>query len=205
MLHGIHKIFPTPNPNEQSDDKPNSLKKLQQGDGLWETKKEILGWIFDGTTQCINLPPDKVTSLLQTLKTMTQQRTTHMGDLEKVNGKLMHATIGIPNGCRLLSPIIATIATQPKTKHYKQRTIHLNQATKQALNDWRTLLPTALHHPTPCMDLITAPADYGGYCDASKAGAGGIWVGINRALPPLVWRVTFPPEIQAEVVSHANP
>jgi len=117
----------------------------------------------------------------------------------------MHATIGIPNGRGLLSPIIATIAAQPKTKHYKQRTICLNQATKQALNDWRMLLPTALHHPTPCTDLITALADYGGYCDASKAGAGGIWVGLNRALPPLVWRVAFPPEIQAEVVSHANP
>jgi len=48
----------------------------------------------------------------------------------------MHATIGIPNGRGLLSPIIATIAAQPKTRHYKDRTIRLNQATKQALNDW---------------------------------------------------------------------
>jgi len=63
----------------------------------------------------------------------------------------------------------------------------------------------ALQHPTPCMDLIPALADYSGYCDASKAGAGGIWVGLNRALPPIVWQVPFPPDIQAAVISEANP
>jgi len=43
-----------------------------------------------------------------------------IGDLEKLNGKLMHATIGIPNGHGLLSLIIATIMAIPKTCHYKE-------------------------------------------------------------------------------------
>ncbi len=205
VLHGIHKIFPLPDPMDNAEDEPISIKKLKQGEGRWATRKEILGWLFDGTTRCINLPTNKVTSILQSLKELTRKNTVRIGALEKINGKLMHATIGIPNGRGLLSPIIAAIAAQPKTHHYKDRTICLNQATKQALNDWRALLPMALQHPTPCTDLIPAVADYGGYCDASKAGAGSIWVGLNWALPPIIWQVPFPPDIQAAVVSEANP
>jgi len=39
----------------------------------------------------------------------------------------------------------------------------------------------------------------------SKEGAGGVWFGLNKALPPLVWQVVYPSEIQKEVVSEANP
>jgi len=46
-----------------------------------------------------------------------------LGDLEKLNGKLMHATIGIPNGRGLLSLVIATIATKGQNCFYKDKTI----------------------------------------------------------------------------------
>jgi len=59
--------------------------------------------------------------------------------------------------------------------------------------------------PTPCMDLVPADPDYGSYCDASKTGAGGVWFGIKRPLPPIVWHITFPPDIQQAVVSESNP
>jgi len=114
----------------------------------------------------------------------------------------MHATIGIPNGCGLLSPLIATIVAQPKTRQYKDQKIRINVATQQSLVNWKTLLPIALHDPMPCTDLVPVLADFGGYCDASKEGAGGVWFGLNKSLPP---RVTFPPEIQKEIVSEANP
>jgi len=118
----------------------------------------------------------------------------------------MHATIGIPNGRGLLSPIIATIMAIPKTRgHYKARRVRLNAETIQALRDWKTLLPAANRQPTPCHDLVPAPADYGGYCDASKHGAGGVWFGLNKALPPIVWRVPFTTEIQQDIVLPANP
>jgi len=128
-----------------------------------------------------------------------------MGDLEKLNGKLMHATIGIPNGCGLLSPLIATITAIPKTQNYKEQCIRLNAATIQALQDWQTLIPAANQHPTPCQDLVPAPADYGGYCNTSKHGTGGVWFGLNKVLPPIVWQVPFPMEILKEIVSLANP
>jgi len=205
VLHGIHLVFPPPDPDENKDDEPISVKKLKQGDGMWSTKKEILGWLFDGVGRCIQLPMEKVEKITQMLKDMLRKRRVRFGDLEKINGKLMHATIGVPNGKGLLSPMIAQLSKKPKTKSYKDHTTKLSGAAKQAIKDWITLLPVALKEPTLCHDLMPAPADFGGYCDASKAGAGGVWFGLSKQLPPIVWRVEFPPEVQQQMITHDNP
>jgi len=60
VLHGIHTVFPPPEPMEDQEDEPISVKKLKQGNGLWSTKKEILGWLFDCSTRCINLLAYKI-------------------------------------------------------------------------------------------------------------------------------------------------
>jgi len=83
ILHGIHKIFPRPGPHDNANDKPNSIKKLKNGEGCWATRKEILGLVFDGTTCCINLLADKVTAILHSLKELTRKTTIQIGDLEK--------------------------------------------------------------------------------------------------------------------------
>jgi len=67
------------------------------------------------------------------------------------------------------------------------------------------LLKTATKQPTPCTDLIPAALDYRGYCNASKARAGGVWFGLQKDLPPLVWRIAFPNDIQDDMVLTANP
>ena len=59
ILHSIHSIFPPPTITGGNKEDPIALKKLQQGDGIWDTCKEILGWIFDGLQCCIELPQDK--------------------------------------------------------------------------------------------------------------------------------------------------
>jgi len=165
VLHGIHKVFPPLGPMDDQDDKPISIKKLKQGDGRWATSKEILGWFFDGMACCMSLPEEKVSEIMVNLKNLTKQKLVKVGDLEKLMGKLMHATIGIPNGHGLLSPIIAMVATKQRLRNYKNKTTKLNQATCQALQDWLTLLPHALKHPTLCTDLLPAPANFGGFCD----------------------------------------
>ena len=56
ILHGIHSVFPPPSVTGGMEEDPVALKKLCQGDGLWHTWKEILGWIFNGINCCIALP-----------------------------------------------------------------------------------------------------------------------------------------------------
>ena len=54
------------------------------------------------------------------------------------------------------------------------------------------------------MKLVVQDPGYIGYCDASKLGAGGVWLAGTRALSPVVWRVEWPPDIQQNVVSSDN-
>jgi len=144
ILHGINKIFPDLGPIDNMSDNPIALKKLQQGDGRWATSKELLGWFFDGIRRCMHLPQDKITKILAGLRSLSRKPVLRLGDLESINGKLMHATIGIPHGKALLSPIIATLSKHARGKHYKNRTIRINSTTRQALTDWLALLPNAL-------------------------------------------------------------
>jgi len=80
--NSVHKIcaarhslsFPPLDPDENKDDEPISVKKLKQGDGMWSTKKEILGWLFDGVGRCIQLPMEKVEKTTQMLKDMLRKR-----------------------------------------------------------------------------------------------------------------------------------
>ena len=46
---------------------------------------------------------------------------------------------------------------------------------------------------------------YVGYHDAAAEGAGRVWFHLGDAMPPVVWRVAFPPDISHNVVSLSNP
>jgi len=59
ILHAIHRIFPPAAITKNPNDEPIALKKLAQGDGLWASQKEILGWLFDGLARTISLPTEK--------------------------------------------------------------------------------------------------------------------------------------------------
>jgi len=82
ILYGIHAVFPPPGPNEDLSDKPISIKKLKSGDGLWSTQKEILGWLFGGVMQCMQLPSKKVTKIRAHLIQISQQKHIWLGKLE---------------------------------------------------------------------------------------------------------------------------
>ena len=46
LLHAIHQIFPPPTTTKHDGEDPISQKKLiLEGEGVWETRKEILGWL----------------------------------------------------------------------------------------------------------------------------------------------------------------
>jgi hypothetical protein len=88
---------------------PVSIKKLKQGDGLWATRKELLGWVFDGAKRCIELPPDKVLKLTSELHSMARRHRVRRKDFEQIRGRLRHACIGIPAGKGLMGPIDAAL------------------------------------------------------------------------------------------------
>ena len=176
------------------------MKKLLQGDGLWDLRKEILGWLFDGATRCIELPADKQERMQLELKSILRLQRIPRKRLEKIVGKLRHAAIGIPAGRGLFGAVNEALAKKhdwfPLTK---------SSSLRLALNDWRYLLRVANVEPTHCKELVPGDPGFIGYCDAAKRGMGGVWLSGTKEIEPFVWEVPFPQEIQKRLVSWSNP
>ncbi len=64
ILCKIHDVFPLSNDNSKD---PISAKKLQKGNGTFESKKCILGFNFDGNSKLIWLEEEKRAALLTIL------------------------------------------------------------------------------------------------------------------------------------------
>jgi hypothetical protein len=88
VLHGIHSVFPPLSVTGHAGEDPVSIKKLKQGDGLWATRKELLGWVFDGAKQCIELPQDKVEKITAEIHRVTWKAAIPRKQFEQLRGKL---------------------------------------------------------------------------------------------------------------------
>ena len=75
------------------------------GDGIWAVRKEVLGWIFDGILRTMELPPAKVTSLLDTLSTAISSKWCPLKEFRTLLGKLQHAAMAMPAGKSILTPL----------------------------------------------------------------------------------------------------
>ena len=178
-----------------------SNKKLLEGEGLWEVRKEILGWVFDGATRCIELATKKVDTILAELKTVLRMgRGVPFKRIQKLVGKLRHASIGIPAGRYLFGPLNRLMAMEPKLVFWNRC-----GAARQALQDWGQLIREAAREPTHVNELIAGVPDYKGTLDASGEGAGGVWIPGSKAMAPVVWRVEWPDDIVARLVTQDNP
>ena len=198
MLHGIHSIFPPPSVTGHSGGDPISLKKLLQNEGMFDHKKEILGWNFNGRDFTIELPPEKQQKIFEILQKTKKLTTIPHKTLEKIQGKLVHASVGIPNGRGLLSPLYKAVAQ-------KLSPTPMTQNLKQCLTDWQTLIKLIGSRPTSVLEIVPRDPTYIGYVDASGTAVGGVWTSGTSTIQPTVWWVEWPMEIQTELVSRTNP
>lgn len=194
LLHGIHSVFPTPERSGHTGADPVSLKKLMAGDGLWETRKEILGWILDGVERTIELPPDKVEKIVGILNDARRQQRLPRKAFESLRGKLRHATLGIPAGRALMGPLDTVLRHTPERSPW----ISLKRGTPQgeAISDFITLIREATTNPTKCSRLVPGQSDFLGYVDACGTGVGGAWVSGAKDIQPTVWRIEWPEQIK---------
>jgi len=77
---------------------------------------------------------------------------------------------------------------------------------RAALNDFCSLIRILGSRPTHVQEILIDIPRYVGYHDAAAEGAGGVWFSfLGPTMPPLVWRLAFPPDIAQDVVSLSNP
>ena len=201
VLHRIHSVFPPPNVTGHNGADPVSKKKLLKGEGVWDVRKEILGWVIDGATLCIELSTSKQEAIERELKqALKKKRGLPFKKFEKLVGKLRHASVGIPAGKYLFGPINQLIAIHPRIIHWKRAPV-----AWQAMRDLGQLIKEAGTQPTHVKELVVGDAAYKGTLDASGGGAGGVWLPGTKALAPIVWRWEWPQEIRDALITFENP
>ena len=198
MLHGIHSIYPPQEVTKHTGGDPCAKKKLEKGDGMWATEKEILGWNFDGVAYTIQLPLEKCEKILRLIKKVRKYKVIPLKRFQELLGKLQHASFGIPGGAGLFSQLQRSLT--PNTDF-----IVSTHFLDSALQDWRTIIHQLKNKPTSVLQLVQDWPDYIGYCDACKKGMGGVWTPGLTSLPYTAWQAPFTKEIQDSLVTADNP
>ncbi len=200
-IHGIEVVFPPPAVTKHQDGKdPISRKKLLQGNGHFELKKDMIGFSFDGVKRMVHLPPAKASAYIKEIHYMLRLKSVPLTTLQGVVGKVRHASIILPAARGFFMPINAAMRGSPKSVG-----LGANSDVQAALEDMCTLLHLILSRPTHVRELVPDMPHYVGYHDTATAGAGRVWFSLIDDMPPFVWRSAFPPDIESAVVSDDNP
>jgi hypothetical protein len=202
ILSAITNVFPPPEITDSSMGPPVSVKKLV-AEGTWETRKEILGWLFDGIARTIELPENKGRTIRTETKRLLRNKDKRvpLRDFQKVHGKLQFTAIAIPCGKPLLGPLDQAIAVAGQNN---VSYVLMTDSIRLCLSDWIALIRQLGQRPTHVKELVLHAASYQGFVDASKWGVGGVWFGGISHLSPIVWFWEWPPEVQNNLVTSSN-
>jgi hypothetical protein len=200
-LHAIHSVFQPPDvANAPSAKDPISEKKLLKGDGRWDTKKEILGYMLDGINRTIQLPKDRANDLLKEVKAILKKQRVQLKRFRSIVGRLQHAARILPAARAFFTPLYNALKGTPDFVGLSR-----TGEVRHAMLDVAVVIRDLSHRPTHISELTQQILHYTGYCDASAWGAGGVWFGAKNPLSPIVWRVQWPKDITDAVVSDRNP
>jgi hypothetical protein len=194
-IHGIHAVFPPTSVTHHKDGKePISAKKLAQGDGNFDTKKEMIGFVFDGVKRTVHLPPAKAAEYIKETHDMLLKK------LQTLVGKLHHASIILPVARGFFSPLNDAMQGNPKLIG-----LGADSEVRGALKDLIALMHLLSSRRTHVRELVPDIPRHAGYHDAAAEGAGGVWFSLCDDTPPMVWREAFPDNNAREVVSVETP
>ena len=202
IMHGIHDVFP---PDEDDSNYPISEKKLQKGEGRYDTRKTLLGFDFDGKGKTMWLELAKREKLLTILRGWIRTGTRGslgipFGKFESTIAKIWNAFTSIPAGRGLLLPCNRLLRQRPAYVY-----LHRNPTVVTALEGCWTHLRKSANEPTHCRELVAGWPDYIGIVDASGHGVRGVVFGKLSTCTPVVFRWEWPNDIKQDIISLTNP
>jgi len=122
------------------------------------------------------------------------------GEFKSMIAKVRHAFIALPSGRGLLSPCNPLLQKRPLVDYF-----HRNDSLHAAISNCRSILPESTSHPTCCCKLVAGWTDFIGVVDSSSHSVGGIIIGELLECLPTVFKLQWPLDITANVISEANP
>ncbi len=200
-IHGIHAVFPPmPVTKHEEGKELISAKKLAAGDGNFDTKKEMIGLVFDGFKCTVHLPPAKAAAYIKETHTMLWRKMAPLKNLQMLVGKQWHTSIILPVAKGFFLPLNDAMRGSPKLIG-----LGANSEVRRALEDLISLTHLLSSQPTHVHELVLDMPHHAGYHNAAAGGAGGVWFSFCDDTPPVVWRENFPEDIASEVVSVDTP
>ena len=154
---------------------------------------------MDTVAETIQLPEHRRLRFLEILETLKNRRRVSIKDWHKALGELRSMILAIPGGRGFFSTL------QTGFKQSDKHRIRINQPMHDAIQDLHHLALDLGSQPTRLGEIVPDLPVAIGTADASGAGMGGTWLSADPAFHPLVWRSTFPLDIQADLVSTSNP
>ncbi len=149
-VHGIHALFPPPSiTNHVGGKEPILQKKLAQGDGNFDTKKEMIGFLFNGVTRTVRLPAEKVKAYIKEAHKILRQKTVQLKSMQALVGKLKHALVILPAAKGFFTPINTALQGNPKVIGLEK-----SSEVRAALQDLITLLCLLSAHATHVDELV---------------------------------------------------
>lgn len=224
LLQSIDDVFrPLTSSDPLTRTEPISVNKLLKGDACWSTRKTILGWTIDTIAMTLTLPPRRLLRLQELLQSIPpQQKRLSLDRYHQLLGELRSMALALPGARGLFSHLQAALKT--RTRHQ----LRLTAGFHQALDDFRWLYHEVGSRPTRLQELVPTTPSLTGTHDAAGSGAGGVWFPHSTACPrrvrfhileptghfhcirpptpgPIVWRMSFPALIRAQLASSTNP
>jgi hypothetical protein len=197
LLHAIDAVFTPLAPDDHFGNEPISVKKLRKGDASWQTLKVVLGWVLDTVNQTLSLPPHRAARLLHLFADLRGRTRVSVHKWQCFLGELRSMVLAIPGGKGLFSTL------QHGFTYCDKHRLRLTPSIRAHLDDFESLAQSLASRPTRLAEIIPDVPTFIGSCDASKAGMGGVWFLPTGACH--VWRTTFPPDVQLDLITAEHP
>jgi hypothetical protein len=198
-LHTIHGLF-QPRSGHVDGKDPILLKKLEAGNArCWAQSKELFGFVFDGHSRTVHLTQRKALGITEAITRLLKKTRAPVPKFQSVVGKMRHVATILPFARSLFTPVNRALRGHPSTI-----SLSASGEVQAALLDLRQLVTTLAARPTHVRKILPVQdPDYIRYCDASAFGA--FLFSGTSPVPETVWRLQWPPDITAAVVSESNP
>ena len=197
LLHAVDLVLSTPGVSKEDRHEAMSLKKMLQGDGSWETRKHLLGWIVDALCQTLELSPRRKLELTKIFASLCEAKRVSHKRWERLLGKLRWLAVAIPGSQGLLGALQLALNKSDKNR------IRITRELKDHIHELARLSSSLQDRPTYLPEIIPQQPTLLGATDAAKAGMGGIFY--DSEGNAYLWRCPFKPEVQDLLVSVDNP
>jgi hypothetical protein len=168
LLHALDAVFQDPPHSNRRDIVSNN--KLQKGDAIFSTQKQLLGWDIDTVTMTLTLPTHRFASLVTLIDSLLAKKRVSRRTWRRLLGTLRSTTPAIYGATHLFSILQYAMVDTPYAR------LRIMQLLKAVLRQWLHLLDLARHRPTPLHTLVPRQPHIWAACNASKHGLGGFWV-----------------------------